>query len=179
MNWKILNWIKKIMIYINFNRLARNKTKFYWMIRRFDLVRWFGECHIACDWTDQVGLFDIWIIIIFLFKSRQFLYVEFKDWLAQATDIRLSDKIDMTSSKYEYTGRFWHLFCDEKYRFLFKIIFYVMMMIYMEQLKVVVLLLFIILYLMIGKKQTVELWIYLIRMVNIIDWIFFVFIGIS
>jgi len=54
----------------------------------------------------------------------------------------------------------------------FKIIFYVMMMIYMEQLKVVVLLLFIILYLMIGRKWMVEHWIYLILMVNRIDWIF-------
>ncbi len=56
---------------------------------------------------------------------------------------------------------------------LFKIIFCVMMMIYMEQLKVVVLLLFIILFRMIGQKRMEEHWIYLIRMVNGIDSILF------
>ena len=91
--------------------------------------------------------------------------MDFKDWLAQVTDIRLSEKIDMTSSKYEYTGKIFDkpfLFIDS---FSLKIIFCVMMMIYREQWKVVVLLLFIILSQKIGRKLMVEHWIYSKRMV--------------
>jgi Rps23 Pro-64 3,4-dihydroxylase Tpa1-like proline 4-hydroxylase len=65
-----------------------------------------------------VGLFDIWNDIIFLFKSRQFLYVDFKDWLVQATNIRLTDKIDMTSSKYEYTGNKFYFCIIKSFIFL-------------------------------------------------------------
>ncbi|CAF1235707.1 unnamed protein product [Adineta steineri] len=43
-------------------------------------------------------------------QIKQFLYVDFKDWLVQATNIRLSDKIDMTSSRYEYTD---YLLCHD------------------------------------------------------------------
>ncbi|CAF2711410.1 unnamed protein product [Rotaria sp. Silwood2] len=43
-------------------------------------------------------------------QIKQFVYVDFKDWLAQATNIRFSDKIDMTCSKYDYTD---YLLCHD------------------------------------------------------------------
>ncbi|CAF3909557.1 unnamed protein product [Rotaria sordida] len=43
-------------------------------------------------------------------QIKQFLYVDFKDWLTQATDIHFSDKVDMTFSKYEYTD---YLLCHD------------------------------------------------------------------
>ncbi|CAF0727816.1 unnamed protein product [Adineta ricciae] len=43
-------------------------------------------------------------------QMKQFLYMDLKDWLVQATNIQLSDKIDMTSSKYEYTD---YLLCHD------------------------------------------------------------------
>lgn len=172
MNWKISSTIKRIMICTNFNRwIEEDSDRFRENL--FDLDWWIGSDYITCYWTDQVGVFHRWNDLIFLFQTRQFLYMDFKDWLAQATDIRLSEKIDMTSSKYEYTGKIF----DKPFLFIdsssLKIIFCVMMMIYREQWKVVVLLLFIILFQKIGRKLMVEHWIYSKRMVTRSLMIFF------
>lgn len=162
------------MIFTNFNRFKKkDKDKsriglfcFFFYLKDW----WFGECYSTSYWTNQVGWFNKWNDSLFLFRIRQFLYVDFKDWLVQATDIQLTDKVDLTSSKYDYTGRFLCVFPQTKKNhhilFFVKIICYVMTMIFMELLKVVESLLFTILCLRTGRKQMVELWIYSILIVE-------------